>query len=312
MRPVRRALAPLACAAIASAVAAAPAAADSLTLTPAPEYRTGFSTQTMRASGTIDSGRYGSIFVFALSEDLSSTPHAACAPTYEEEAARITHAGAPVGSGDPREWDALSPVRGRFSLNGSLVFAEPMSAGTYAGPFTAELTGQFFNPGRYRICGYIAIQEGTFPALTWRTLAATTLDAITVVGASDPGLDPAPTPGGGTSDPLPAAAVPTGAAARIGTLLARGAHSPTVQLNGPGTLTVVWSFKPANGKRVVVASGSKTVRGPGRTIIKIGLTSGGKALLKKAKSLKLRATGTFDPAGAPKPVTETASFTLRR
>jgi hypothetical protein len=110
---------------------------------------------------------------------------------------------------------------------------------------------------------------------------------------------------------------PVGPAASIAAILKTGGYLASVHAPKPGTAKVVWYLVPkgahvaAKRKPIVVASGSKTLKKPGKAKLKVKLTKAGKALLKKAKTLKLTAKGSFKPKGK-KATTATQVFKLKR
>jgi hypothetical protein len=114
--------------------------------------------------------------------------------------------------------------------------------------------------------------------------------------------------------------LPSGKAARIGTLLKFGLFKQRFRAPEAGTEVVKWYFLPPGAKLakaskraqpVLVASGSIVFRVAGSAEMKIRLSSRGKALLKRSKRLRLTATSTFTPVGEPA-VTTSAAFQLTR
>jgi hypothetical protein len=84
----------------------------------------------------------------------------------------------------------------------------------------------------------------------------------------------------------------------IATVLRAGAYQATVSAPAPGELTITWRA-PAGATHakgaIVVASGTRTLAKAGKATLKVKLTSAGRALLKRSKSLKLTAVGSFKP-----------------
>ena len=112
------------------------------------------------------------------------------------------------------------------------------------------------------------------------------------------------------------ALTPTGSAAKIGAILKNGYKAPFVA-KAAGQVTGAWYFVPKGAhvagkpKPVLVASGHTTVKKPGKPSLKLRVSKKGKALLKKAKKIKLTAKGTFTPAGGKKLVVK-RTIKLRR
>jgi len=112
------------------------------------------------------------------------------------------------------------------------------------------------------------------------------------------------------------ALTPTGSAAKIGAILKNGYKAP-FKAKAAGKVTGAWYFLPKGAhvagkpKPVLVASGKTTVKKPGKASLKLRVSKKGKALLKKAKMIKLTTKGTFTPAGGKKLVV-TRTIKLRR
>lgn len=113
------------------------------------------------------------------------------------------------------------------------------------------------------------------------------------------------------------ALTPTGSAAKIGAILKNGYKAP-FEAKAAGKVTGAWYFVPKGahvaGKRkpVLVASGNTTVKKPGKASLKLRVSKKGKALLKKAKKIKLTTKGTFTPSGAGKKLVVKRTIKLRR
>ena len=109
--------------------------------------------------------------------------------------------------------------------------------------------------------------------------------------------------------------VPSGKAARIGTVLARGRLKVSFRALTAGRLVIDWYEPAAKGrKRVLVATGKLTFHAAGRASLTIKLTAAGKRLLEHAlhahaRAMKLTATGTFTPRGKP-PIHTTKTISL--
>src|SRR3954470_23893368 len=76
-------------------------------------------------------------------------------------------------------------------------------------------------------------------------------------------------------------------------LLAHGGFVATVSAPGAGTLRVTWTYK----RSTVVAKVTRRFNQAGRVKLKVALTRKGRALLKRSRTLKLKATATFVPKG---------------
>jgi hypothetical protein len=109
---------------------------------------------------------------------------------------------------------------------------------------------------------------------------------------------------------------PTGKAAKIAALLKAGGLTIVFKALEAGTAVINWYQVPpgaklARAKPVLVASGKATFEAAGTLKIKMKLTSAGKRLLGRVRSLKLTAKGIFTPSGEP-PVSATKVFVLKR
>ena len=97
-----------------------------------------------------------------------------------------------------------------------------------------------------------------------------------------------------------------GRKATIQQLLAHRGLATTVPAPGAGTLTITWICRGT-----VVAKATKTFRRAGTAKLKIALTAKGRKMLKKAKTLKVKATATFRPTGGAAQ-SKSRTLTLRR
>jgi hypothetical protein len=112
---------------------------------------------------------------------------------------------------------------------------------------------------------------------------------------------------------------PSGSTAKIATLLKSGAFSIKYQALEAGTAVIEWFELPPGAKLakrgkpkpVLIASGRMTFSAAGSATIKLELSPSGKAMLKRAKQLKLTAKGTFTPDGKA-PIVATRAFRLKR
>ena len=103
-------------------------------------------------------------------------------------------------------------------------------------------------------------------------------------------------PKGVAGDALGTALDPSGKKSSIKAILKAGGYVASLSLPSAGTAKVSWYYVPKGAKKaVLVASGSMAVAGKGKAKLKIKLNRKGRALLKKSKSIKLTAKGTFKP-----------------
>ena len=168
------------------------------------------------------------------------------------------------------------------------------------------------------------------------SITYTVLSPVTPGGPTTPGGSTTPgsstTPGGSTtpgSSTTPGAAqiatpiaakelTPTGAAAKLASVLKAGVFSQSFKAPGSGTTVIGWYYLPPGAKLatrakpspILVAAGKGSSAAAGPTTIKVKLTAAGKSLLKHAKQIKLTAKCTFTPAGES-PVTSVKTFLLK-
>ncbi|MGA2010991.1 MAG: IPT/TIG domain-containing protein [Solirubrobacteraceae bacterium] len=134
---------------------------------------------------------------------------------------------------------------------------------------------------------------------------------------------PTPTPTGRSTSEIKAALAkvlaPSGRAAKITALLKAGGFTFTFSAPGAGKLVLDWYFVPKGARiptakkatPVLVASATILVRAAGSVKATMKLTSSGRSLLKKSKSLKLTATASYTPTGSS-PTSSTETFTIDR
>jgi hypothetical protein len=111
---------------------------------------------------------------------------------------------------------------------------------------------------------------------------------------------------------------PTGKSAKIAMLLKTSGFTINFKALEAGDVVVEWYQLPpgaklankAGAKPILVASGRLHFSKAQTAKIKVKLTTVGQTLLKKTKSLKLTARGTFTPTGKA-PVSATKTFVLR-
>jgi phage gpG-like protein len=111
---------------------------------------------------------------------------------------------------------------------------------------------------------------------------------------------------------------PTGTAARVASLLARGGCMVTFRALSAGTAVIDWYQVPPGGelarktraRPVLVASGQTRFSAATTAKIRVRLTRAGRRLIKKDHAVKLTAKGTFTPYGG-KPVTAIEGFGLK-
>jgi hypothetical protein len=139
-----------------------------------------------------------------------------------------------------------------------------------------------------------------------------------------PGFGPPP-PAllGDVAPSLAGVLTPTGAGARIRTLLQKGGFTFAFTPPVPGRLEVRWYLVPRGArlaakkkpkpKPVLVASGAASFARPGPGQVTVKLTKRGKQLLRRSKGMKLTAQASFRPASSAVPAKTTRkAFTLRR
>ena len=100
---------------------------------------------------------------------------------------------------------------------------------------------------------------------------------------------------------LAAGLVVRGKAARIRTLLKADGYRATFTAPCAGKLTLRWYFRKRRTQRrapvqVLVARASRGLPVAGDTRLTVRLTARGRALLRRARSLKLVTTGVFTPS----------------
>jgi hypothetical protein len=104
---------------------------------------------------------------------------------------------------------------------------------------------------------------------------------------------------------------PTGQATKIPATLVRGDTVLAFTGLETGRAVVDWYLPGPSTQPVLAAKGALTFPGPRATTLDVRLTAAGNRALNAAKSLRLRAVGTFTPRGQ-KPVTATLTFVLTR
>jgi hypothetical protein len=112
---------------------------------------------------------------------------------------------------------------------------------------------------------------------------------------------------------------PEGRAARLASLLAGGGYTVAFRALSAGTAVIDWYQVPPSGKLarktsarpVLVASGQMRFSAAGTARIKVRLTREGRRLIKRDKTVKLTAKGTFTPSGG-KPIGAIEGFVLKR
>jgi subtilase family serine protease len=136
-------------------------------------------------------------------------------------------------------------------------------------------------------------------------------------------LSPAPAPPTITSAQIVAQVArqltPSGTTAKIATLLKSGSFAIKYKALEAGAAVIEWFELPPGAKLakrgkpkpVLIARGRMSFSAAGSATIKLELSSAGKAMLKRAKQLKLTAKGTFTPSGEA-PIVATRVFLLKR
>jgi hypothetical protein len=109
----------------------------------------------------------------------------------------------------------------------------------------------------------------------------------------------------------------SGPASSISAILKGGGYPAKFTAPKAGTAQLSLYYVPAGAqlarvkKPVLIARGTKRFSKPGKATIKLALTAQGRALLKKAKTIKLTALGSFTPKGGTA-ATARKVITLRR
>jgi len=111
---------------------------------------------------------------------------------------------------------------------------------------------------------------------------------------------------------------PSGKAATVKSLLAKGGTTLSCSALEPGVLVVDWYEVPhgaklaaAKARPVLVAAGKLDFGVAEKASLKLKLTSAGRKLLRHTSHLKLTAKATFTPTGQA-PISTTRAFTLKR
>jgi hypothetical protein len=115
------------------------------------------------------------------------------------------------------------------------------------------------------------------------------------------------------------ALAPAGRAPRLASLLASGGYTVAFRALSAGTAVIDWYQVPPTGKLarkirarpVLVASGRMRFSAAGTARIKVRLTREGRRLIKRDKTVKLTAKGTFTPSGGT-PITAIEGLVLKR
>jgi hypothetical protein len=117
---------------------------------------------------------------------------------------------------------------------------------------------------------------------------------------------------------LSARLAPSGASARIKSILKNGGFVYEFITLGPGELQVTWTYRPptaraaAKAKPFVVAKGLANTTPLSKSKVKVKLTAKGRKLLKRSKKLRLTARVGFDPGGPSPATTVKKVITLKR
>jgi hypothetical protein len=109
------------------------------------------------------------------------------------------------------------------------------------------------------------------------------------------------------------ALAPTGAAAKLRTLVKRGGFVSAFAAPATGRLVLQWYSRPKRRKAKAVLLASTTLKITKASTVKpkLKLTRAGKRLLRASKKLTITGKGSFTPTGK-KPVTATRTLTLKR
>jgi hypothetical protein len=197
----------------------------------------------------------------------------------------------------------------RFLDNGQAIAScqtQPLTAGTSSS--SATCTVSYASPGVHSITASYP-GDGNFKASD--ASAAT----LTVPGAG-PGTGPGTPPKGTTPSSaqikaaLSKVLAPSGKGAKLKAILKAHGYSFRFSAPSAGKLVIDW-FKTVHHKRVLLGSASGTFHAAGKFVLKLKLTSKGRALLKAAKTVKITTTAKFTPAGGSS-ITRTKTSTLKR
>ncbi len=115
------------------------------------------------------------------------------------------------------------------------------------------------------------------------------------------------------------ALTPAGRGARLASLLAGGGYTVAFRALSAGTAMINWYEAPPRGKHarktgahpMLVASGWLRFSAAGTAKIRVRLTREGRRLIKRGKTVKLTAKGTFTPSGG-QPIKAIEEFVLKR
>jgi len=105
---------------------------------------------------------------------------------------------------------------------------------------------------------------------------------------------------------------PTGAAAKIATLVKKKGYSFTFKAPSAGKLVIDWYAKIGKKKKVLIADMSESFSAARSAAAKVSLTGAGLTELKKVKKLAVTADVSFKPTVAKVATTTNKSFTLKR
>jgi virginiamycin B lyase len=224
--------------------------------------------------------------------------------------------GSPAGSHSAASGLTAGPDGALWFLGGG----DTVGRLTTTGAFSYD----FLSNGDRR--GLTAITPGPSGTLWFADLGSNTIGRIVPgdetatrpePGTPPPGGEPPSGGGNGAAAVLGTALGPVGRTAKIAAILNAGGYLASLDAPGPGKAKVVWYRVPkgahiaAKRKPIVVASGALKTTRPGAAQVKIKLSKAGRALLKKAKTLKLTAKGSFKPDGK-KTRTAKKVFKLKR
>jgi PKD repeat protein len=228
---------------------------------------------------------------------IAANPVAGTSATFSSDAA--------AGAG------AISGYSWSFGDGSSSTASSPSHAYSSAGTYTVTLTvtqSDGLTGTATRSIDVAAAATQTAPVSGGSPASAgssTSSGSPTAPGASGTGT-PATTP---TASLTQALSVATGSN-KIATLLRTGASTSAVNLPSvSGAITITWYAAVAH-HRVLVARGTATVRSGITAHVAVKLTVAGRALLRRSKTLRITASGSYDFGSSS--VTGTRTITLRR
>lgn len=215
--------------------------------------------------------------------------------------------GDSYGAGDVVTWDPTAAHSGDNSSVSYATVSKPELSGVWCAStslcFAADKSGDLFASG-----------DPTGGASAWpRSRVDHAADGAITGVACPPGFCVAVDAAGNTiiGTPLTRSQlktllrrqlVPRGKSSRIGALIRHGGYSLHVRAATAGRLQMTWYASPdrfahAGGRKLKVASGSRSYASTARLRIRVRLTRSGKRLLKRSRRLQVTVATSFTPTG---------------